>query len=279
MDPRVEELPRRGPGRIRRYLRWPLRLFVGYCLGHLALVLVFPQLLFTQSITRHDLTARSREPIAPEMNQVLDRVHSLISASELFEPDVRREIVLINSFALSRYLLLRNVHFGCNMPTGSTFITNGDAQRDIAYCERGGHGDRRLRSLSDSIAHEITHAMIRDRVGIRHERRLPSWLKEGYCEYVAQGSSIDHELGLGLLTRNAPGFTPGLANFKYRLMVEHVLLGRGESLTSLLGAPPDARNVEADLFAALDDDPRAYLESIGSTIGQLDPVEHLREEP
>jgi hypothetical protein len=261
------------PGRVRRCLRWLLLAAGGYVLLH-ATVLCFPRVLFTQSVTRHGITLRARDAIGPGAGAVLDRVHALISASELYDETVQREVVLIDSFGLSRALLLRNVHFGCNLATGTTFITSGDVERDLAFCERQGPSDRRLRSLSDSIAHEVAHAMIRDRVGFWRERRLPTWLKEGYCELVAQGTSIDPALGLELLTQG--GWTPGLANLKYRLMVEYLLLGRGASLATLLEDPPETGRVEAEMRAALGRDPRAFLERIGSSIGRDDPAGRYR---
>ena len=47
------------------------------------------------------------------------------------------------------------------------------------------------RPLHEYIAHEVTHMMVEDRIGIMASRRLPVWLREGYAEYVARSDSFD----------------------------------------------------------------------------------------
>ena len=107
------------------------------------------------------------------MADVLDRVHALLVASPLNDETLHHDIYLVNSFGLSRYLMLRDVGFGCNHVLGHTFIVNADPVHDLAYCERQGPDDHRIRSLSGTIAHEITHALIR-----RHVARADSPLAQ-----------------------------------------------------------------------------------------------------
>jgi hypothetical protein len=233
-----------------------------------ALLVVYPQALFPYQRAYKNFTMHMREPVPPEVTRVLDRADSLLSASPLNEEKLHHRIYLINSFRLSRFLLLRNVHFGCRLSTGAIFITHADVANDVARCERISRDDRRVRTLSETIVHEITHGLIRRRVGWRAERRLPTWLKEGYCEYVADGSAIDHRVGLSLLKSTTPSFTPGLQNFRYRLVVEYLINVRGMTVGELLQHPPEFEVVESEVIAALRENEQAFLDDLGSRIGR-----------
>jgi hypothetical protein len=268
--------PKRGP--IRRTIRIIVAcvlLCVGYCVLHVLLVLAFPQVLFSDRITRENLTVHMRQEIPPEINDVLDRAQSLLSASEIYDADVQYDIFILNSYGLSRYLLLRNTHFGCNMPTGDTFLVNADVKKDLAFCEKISRDDRRLRSLSGVIVHEIVHDLMRQHLGWSAERKTPSWIKEGYCEFIGQASAIDHDLGLSILT-SGDRSTPGFPNFKHRLMVEYLLTGRGLTIEEVLRSPPDYASVEAEVLAALRADERGFLDRIDSTIGTADRAKRWR---
>ncbi len=213
-----------------------------------------------------------REEVPPEIANVLDRVKSLLSTSDLNDERVHHEIYIINGFRLSRFLLFRNVHFGCNMPLGHSFITSADVVKDIARCELISPDDRRVRTLSETIAHEITHALLRNRVGWLADRRIPVWIKEGYCEYVADGSAIDHRTGLSLVTSEFPVFTPGLNNFRYRLAVEYLINDQHMPIDEIIRQPPDFRKVETEVIAGLREDEQAFLKRLGSRINPAKSV-------
>ena len=253
-----------GAGRMR-----PIRYFTAvvatYCIVHVFLVL-FPNPLFPYERTYKNFTVHMRDEVPPEITGVLDRVESLLSVSDLNDERRHHHIYIINSFRLSRFLLLRNVHFGCNMPTGHSFITSADVVNDIARCESIGPDDRRIRTLSETIAHEITHALIRNHVGWLADRQLPTWLKEGYCEFVADGSAIDHRTGLSMMKSESCAFTLGLNNFRYRLVVEYLITAEDMTIDEIIRRPPDFREVEAKVIAALREDTEGFLKRLGSRI-------------
>ena len=55
----------------------------------------------------------------------------------------------------------------------------------------GPDGQDGPRSLDVYIAHEVTHMMVADRIGLMAGRRLPVWLREGYAEYVARHDTFE----------------------------------------------------------------------------------------
>jgi hypothetical protein len=250
----------------------PVKQFIAgvllYFILHVLLVM-FPDPLFPYQRTHGDFTVHMRQEVPPEIANVLDRVESLLSKSDFNDEPVHHHIYIINSFRLSRFLLFRNVHFGCNMSLGHSFITSADVVKDIARCELLSPDDRRIRKLSETIVHEITHALIRNRFGWLADRRIPTWIKEGYCEYVADGSAIDHRTGLSLVTSQFPAWTPGLNNFRYRLAVEYLINDRHMTIDEIIRRPPDFQKVEAEVIAGLRADEQAFLKRLG---GRINPA-------
>ncbi len=240
------------------------------CVQHILLVYC-PTPLFAYQHTHKNFTVHMREEIPPEITGVLDRVDRLLAAADLNDETQHHEIYIINSFALSRFLLLRNVHFGCNLPNGNTYVTSADVVNDVARCETISPDDRRIRTLSETITHEIVHALIRNRVGWRADQRLPAWIKEGYCEFVADGSAIDHRTGLKMLKSVSGDFTPGLQNFRWRLMIEYLIAARRMTIHEIIRHPPTYRLVESEVIAALRGDEAALLERLGSRIATPRP--------
>jgi hypothetical protein len=62
---------------------------------------------------------------------------------------------------------------------------------------------RHTGSLHGTIAHEMTHGLIRAHFGTLGDHRYPAELREGYCDYVAGGGSITDAEALKL-QRSAP---------------------------------------------------------------------------
>ena len=244
---------------------------VVYFITHVLLVF-FPDPLFPYERTYKNFTVHMREEIATEITGVLDRAESLLSASELNDKSLHHEIYIINSFRLSRFLLFRNVHFGCILPNGHIFITQADVANDIARCELISPHDRRIRTLSETIVHEVTHALLRNHVGWLANQRLPTWIKEGYCEFVADGSAIDHRTGLSMMKSPFPVFTPGLNNFRYRLAVEYLINDKHMTIAEIIRRPPCYREVEAEVIAGLREDEQGFLKRLGSRVGRTKPA-------
>lgn len=217
-----------------------------WLLAHLVLA-VFPQPLFAHRLDHTHFTVRSTQPIPVEMRAVLDRADALLAESELNEPDLHHDIYLCQSPRLMSYLFLRDMHFGSCLWTGDTFITLGDPLQDRAYCRSRGPEDRRRRTLSGSIVHEITHRLIKREVGFWNNRRLPDWVKEGYCDLIAQDSPLPLAEAV---ERLRDGERPlGLPMVVFRLMMDTLVREQGMAFREILQQPPDFAVTRA---AALD---------------------------
>jgi hypothetical protein len=69
------------------------------------------------------------------------------------------------------------------------------------------------------IAHERTHALLLSHYGILTEYFLPTWKKEGYCEYVGGHPSFDFDEGKRLIRERRDGRSPAFRYFEFYLMV------------------------------------------------------------
>jgi hypothetical protein len=238
---------------------------------HASLVLFFPGVLFRHEITYRNFTVQSTEPISPEIHTVLDRAHDLLSASEINDPTLHHDVYLCKSYRLMRFLLYRNVHFGAMLPTGDTIVTDSDVANDIARAKRISAEDRRVRTLSGTIVHEIVHHLIRRHVGYREERRIPTWIKEGYGDFIARDSAIDVASGISTMTAGSPPPSPGFFNFCARVMIDHLMNEQGMTFEEILDERPEFWEVAAEVQEALTEDGARALERLRGT--ETVPVE------
>lgn len=241
---------------------------VAYCLAHVLLVAVYPDPVFRHRMTYREFTVHMRQPVPRQMTAVLDRVHSLLAASALNDEKLHHHVYVINNQKLARYLFLSDVGFGCSQHLGHTFIVDADPAADLARCRLRGPDDHRSRLLSVTIAHEITHCLVRRHFGWRAARRIPQWLVEGYCDVVAAGSAIDESVGLSLVKQGAPKAVPGLAYFRYRLAVDYLLKRKRLTFDELVRDPPDFEETERKIVAGLRDEGEVFLSRMGIRIGQ-----------
>ena len=97
------------------------------------------------------------------------------------------------------------------------------------------------------ITHEIIDELIVDRVGFLKGRFLPSWKKEGYCEYSASHYKAKQDTGYSLenmVNRYSNGFYDDVgAGRKYyvfsKILVEYLLTVRNMTFDELIESTLD----------------------------------------
>lgn len=215
-------------------------------------LLVYPQVLFAHEVRYKNFTVYSRQPLDQSIYTVLDKVEAQLSASSINDANVEPKIFLTNSQKL--YSLL-SLYIGSNsfgkgyplLPTNNVFINEADASRDLVF-RKAATGSQR--SLSGVISHEITHLHIRNKFGYLRNFAMPSWKKEGYCEYVAGGSTLDYESGVKLWKAN-PNDGTGYQYFKYYLTVKYLLENDKLTVEDLFNRDIDKTQVEGEVFSRL----------------------------
>ena len=132
--------------------------------------------------------------------------------------------------------------------TDNVFVADADFLHDAA---RSSAPVYNTRTLSTVIAHEITHGLIRHRLGCWRGIVLPSWIAEGYCDYVARESSFPDAKGRQLMVAGGSDPSASFRYYKDRQMMRYLTETRGLSFDQIIARADDPVAVEAETRRAL----------------------------
>ena len=225
------------------------------CLSFVAayvLLLCFPQVLFAHQVTYKNFTVYSREPLDQNVYAMLDKVEARLVTSEINNTNVKPKIFLTNSqqlySALSLYLGANSFGKGfAVLPTNNVFINEADVAKDLVF-RKGPTFNQR--SLSEVVAHEVTHLLVREKFGYVKNITMPAWKKEGYAEYVSGGTTLDPLTGAQMWKAN-PHNDRGYQYFKYYHLVKYVLEKDKLTVDELFTKDIDRAALEAKVLADL----------------------------
>lgn len=200
-------------------------------------VLLHPQLLFfPHQRTVGATTIFSESPIPDEVEGVVRRSDALARTSPLFTPGaLQRPIYLTNGGLRWRLLTVGSTAFAISRPPTEAIVIN---RSNVVTDQIWNSADpRAARRLSDVIAHERTHLLIRKRFGLLASRLYPAWVVEGYCDHVAGSSTLSDEAAVRLIAEGQR--TPALFYYESRKRVERELAANGGSVEDLFRASRD----------------------------------------
>lgn len=191
-----------------------------------------PQLLaFPYAARIGDDRVYSVAPLKPqEIRPVLARADRLLQASPIASPHEGRSIFLTDGGWRWYWLANRSSSgFALSRPvTEYVLVNRSDLSRDRVY---DGEKIGGVRSLSGVIAHEKCHGTIRQHFGVVRSLLFPQMLVEGYCDYVAQESSLS---AADVASLEAQGKShPALPYYYGRRRVAAALAGNGGSVDRL----------------------------------------------
>jgi hypothetical protein len=244
------------PRRVWKIVRRSFLLLLGVYL----LLQSFPQLLFAHSVSYGNLILYSRIPLPQNANEILKKTDLLLSSSELYSTGHTRRIFVCDGYKLYWLLTSGERHsVGCSFPTTSknVFIPKADFANDLALPEQWKSTDTRRRTLSGTIAHELTHVSIAEYLGrISYWRltRKNAWVNEGYCDYIARSSSVSLDSGVNSVL-TTPYDSLGISYVRSRLMIAHLINDEHLSMKDILKNPPDGRKVSEEVVEKLRHDP------------------------
>lgn len=176
-------------------------------------------------------TVYSTAPILPVLEGRIARADHLLAQSPLYDPSLRRTIVLTDGGWRWRVMAAGYSNtFALRRPFSSTLLFN---RSDVAADEvRNGSTVGGVRTLSGTIAHESVHVLTARRFGEIRLARMPLWKREGYADFVAQESSIDANDAKRLQASRAD--SPALKYYEDRRRVAKALGRDGQSVEQLL---------------------------------------------
>jgi hypothetical protein len=216
-------------------------------------LLAFPQVLFAYNVKAKGVTVYSRTPLPPETTSRIDDALDLVGRSELAVSGRTERIFICNNPWLYRlfYPVPRDEIAVCVLVTNNIFIRDADVVHDIA---RGSAPVHNRRSFSSTMAHEITHDLIRYRLGTIAATFLRSWVNEGYCDYVARESSFPQDQGFQMLREGREDSSGSFHYFVYRQMVRHLIEDRNYSFNEIAKRAGDEDAIRAETIAVLKGD-------------------------
>lgn len=235
----------RASSAVRYVERALLLVLVAYAAVH-----VYPQALFAHSFSRDGLTIYSRTALPASVADRTTEIVGLLNRSELAVSEQRHRVFICNDPWLFRlFSPLHSRSFAVSVPlTNHVFVADVDLASNTASTR---HPRFNRRSFSGVVAHEITHRLIRARVGLARWLGLESWIVEGYSDYIAGESSFPESDGLALLAEGRSDPSKSFQYFLWRQMVEYLVQARGLAFDDLVAMGPEAHRVEMDTRAAL----------------------------
>lgn len=218
----------------RRWWRWGVMLM----LALLVSVQTAPQLLaFPYKAQIGDWTIRSEQPIPPAIGRVMARTDGLLAASPINRPQPRSVFLTDGGWRWSVLALQSAGAFGLTRPLREAIIINrNDVAADLVFNGRAVAGRR---SLSGTVAHEASHGLLRQRYGVIATLLMPTWQVEGYCDHVAQESTLEDALARRMIA--AGDEHPALVYWQGRKRVEMLLAQSGGAVDAVMQADNQLR--------------------------------------
>jgi hypothetical protein len=175
---------------------------------------------------------------------------ALIRRSELAVAGRREHVFVCNSIWLFRLFHLPPTRaFAYSVPfTDHVFVAAADFEKGLAT--RSGT-DLNTRGLSSLMAHEITHGLIRYRLGLFRGARLADWVSEGYCEYVAQDSTFPVADGMRRVAAGLDHPSRAYQYFLYRQMVAYLMDEQRLSFAQVVSRAPEYATVQRETRLAV----------------------------
>lgn len=231
---------------IRKIFLYPLVVVLVY-----AFLLIFPQVIFPYKVIIDQFTVYADTPLDNNIYKIIPEAGQRIKKSELYRDDISFRLFLCNQSW--RYWLLTQgkVNTAAIAETNITrniYFNKCDVANNEMVPRKGAVFDHKDRPLTYYFAHEMTHILESNYAG--RYNRAPSWLREGYADYIGKGGNFDFEGNLELLKENDPALNPknGLYN-QYHLMVAYLLDNQKMSIREVYLHPPEKTKIWGTLLA------------------------------
>ena len=210
--------------------------------------IIFPNLSFYRHhVNYKQFNIYSDTKINETIYKILDTVEEKLKKSEIYADDLNYRIFISSDFKpYSIFCPSLKDAFAATYPIiNNIFVSKTDIENNLV--QRNADEDNE-RSLSSVITHEVTHKLIENEIGIKANRRLEIWKKEGYCEYVSVESTLNLKVGIKKVYKGSNSFSPAFSYLKYRIFVTYLIDIKGISFHSLIKTEFDIEHLEKELM-------------------------------
>jgi hypothetical protein len=216
-----------------------------------------PQSLFSFSLADGNLVLYSDRPVPTGAGrQVLQRVGNKLKRSLLYDDRQCFRIFICNE--RWRQILFFNKDYGAGgvaqFPlTSNVFLRQADVAHN-RLISPGGIPVPGTRTFDYFAAHEITHQLTGQTLGVVTYFRLPRWIREGYADYVGQAGQLNYFEARHAFLIGTSDMDPDLSGLylRFQLLVTYLLDRQHWSVYSLLTQALSQEATEEDL--AYDDE-------------------------
>lgn len=222
---------------------------------YLALMLQ-PTLLFANHIEYRQCSIHSDKPIDKNITAVIDDALLRISKSEIYDTKLHFNIYICNSLWRFFVFAQGNMNAGAVTHyhlTGNIFLRPCDiANNQIVRPDKWKNSPHPFsfsdRPLSYYFAHEMTHKLEANYMGA-FDFSKPTWLIEGYADYIGKDGNFDFEENLRLLHASAPELNPTLGLYRnYHLKVAYLLDKKQWRVEQLFANAPDEKLLTEEIL-------------------------------
>jgi hypothetical protein len=234
------------------FLKW-LLLSPLVLAGLYILILCFPQPLFPYKSSFENLSLYCDEPLSEKSVDVLKDIQRRLGTSVLYKDRHHENIFVCNQEWRHRLFFSAAFKSGglayCFAPWNA-FLRKSDVDRNILFNKKG-ESSGPDRPFSYFAAHEVTHGLTVWAFGPWVLLRSPSWMTEGYADYVGKGGNFNFRKNLALFRKNDPSLDPKVTGLylRYHLMVAQVLEKEHKSVRELFLEPEDGAEIQDELLA------------------------------
>lgn len=218
---------------------------ISVVLGCYLLILLFPQLLFGQRLEYRGFTVYAHQRIDSSSYRLFDSAEALLRSSGLYgQRPAKIQVLLTDGFG--EFAFLQPGAFAAfaatNPLTGRIVFSRTDLAANRAYRNGQLHRERRF---SHTLAHEVTHVLLLERLGLFRFLSLARWKNEGYCDYIARESSYDYDAGIRQLCSGRGQTSASFSYFRYRLHMSLLLQEQHSSIEVVLVREYDTDTLDA----------------------------------
>lgn len=215
------------------------------------MALCFPEFAFSYKASLNNITVYSDKEIPDEINDILKNIQLRLEKSTINNKNIRHKVFICND--LNRFLFFTNTNYkvgGINYAylNRNIFLRPAVIERNRLLMLDGREvpSDR---TLTYYMTHEITHGLTVTYVGKYNYKKVPSWIKEGYADYIGKGK-IDFKQELEKYKNNDMEMDIRKSGLylKYHLFVAYLLDIKKTSLNELFSGKDNYHQIEIELM-------------------------------
>jgi hypothetical protein len=208
--------------------------------GTAVAALTRPQPLFPYHAVHGRLSLHSDRPFdAGRADKVLADVERRLSRSSLNDDNTHRIFVSNAEWRRRLFFLWNAGAAGVNYYplTRNVFIGQADVDGDRVMTSSG-EPKSRPRTFGYYAAHEIAHTLIKERLTLSQQFKLPRWINEGLADDIGFGDDTDIEGSIRRLQTGDPDLDPARSGHydRYRLLVSYVMKQKGWTAAELIAS-------------------------------------------